>query len=133
MTIQLGWLDTNVFVHNLFDNDPLAPRCREIVDALEAGTAEGWIDITVVHELTYALSRFSQFPSRQAVHDYVETILLRDNVHADDMEMLLDTLARWLTAGGSFVDVWLAIRAQRRGLPVCSANRRHFPGVENTF
>ena len=31
---QLGWLDTNLFIHALFPRDPHYPRCQELLRAL---------------------------------------------------------------------------------------------------
>jgi predicted nucleic acid-binding protein len=65
---DLGWIDANIFIHALFRNDPFYRRSRAIIDVLEAGEAECWIDPLVVHELTYVLLRQSQFASRDEVH-----------------------------------------------------------------
>jgi hypothetical protein len=35
--IALGYLDTNLFVHALYPNDPHYPRCRALLAALAAG------------------------------------------------------------------------------------------------
>ena len=36
---ELGYLDTNLFVHALYPNDPHYPRCRTILTALAEGEA----------------------------------------------------------------------------------------------
>jgi predicted nucleic acid-binding protein len=131
--VQFGWLDTNLFVHALFPRDPHHARCRVILEALERGTGEGWLDPLVVHELSYVLGRLPAFPDRAAIHTYLRTVLLMDAVQADDKPGLLEALARWATGRVSLVDAWLAVVANRRGLPVCSVNRRDFPDVVNTF
>ena len=92
MPEQLGWLDTNLFVHALFPRDPHHARCRAIVRALEEGRAEGWLDPLVVHELSYVLSRLGQrFPTRTAIEEYLRGILLINAIHADDKAGLLET------------------------------------------
>mgnify|MGYP001465436503 CR=1 FL=1 len=131
--MQLGWLDTNIFLHSLFHNDPQYGRCREILAALEDGSAEGWIDPVIVHELTYALPRHPSFSSRQAIQGYIRNVLLTAAIHADDKEGLIEAVALWDAYGIGFADSWLRILAGRRRLPVCSANRRHFVDVGNTF
>lgn len=133
MPEQLGWLDTNLFVHSLHTNDPHRARCTELLQALQSGDAEGWIDSVVVHELTYVLSRQSQFPNRHAVLRYIRRILLASGVRTDDAEGLLDAVTLWAARGISFADAWLTIRAARRGLPVCSVNVRDFPATPNTY
>jgi predicted nucleic acid-binding protein len=130
---NLGWIDTNIFIHALFRNDPHYRSCRAIIDALEAGEAECWIDPLVVHELTYVLLRQSQFASRGEVHQFIQNLLLCDAVLAQDKNLLIDALARWATEGVSFADAWLYVLARRRGMPICSVHRADFPNLENTF
>ena len=69
MVLQLGLLDTNLFIHPLFVRDPHAARCQALIAAIERGDAAGWIDVTVVHELTYALRRVPGFSDRAMIHD----------------------------------------------------------------
>ena len=75
MTVQLGWLDTNIFVHSLFPNDQPYPRCQAILKALDEGRAEAWVDVGVLHELTYSLMRMRLFPSRLGAYTYIEEII----------------------------------------------------------
>jgi predicted nucleic acid-binding protein len=133
MTHQLGWLDTNLFVAVLFPRDRNYPRCAALFAELERGEAEGWIDPTVVHELTYVLMRTGRFPGREAIHDYVRSVLLLTGVRAHEKEALLDAIARWQIHGVGFVDAWLAVRARRDHLPVCSVNTRDFTDMVNSF
>jgi predicted nucleic acid-binding protein len=133
MTEQLGWLDTNLFVHSLYPNDPHCDRCRAHLRSLRDGRAEGWIDATVVHELTYVLIRRSLFPTRETINQYVRSHLIWESIRADDKDGLLEALARWTMQGVGFVDAWLAVLGQRRGLPVCSVNEADFSGVPNTY
>ncbi len=131
---ELGWLDTNVFIHALFRNDQNRARCLEILGLLRDGSAEGWIDPVVVHELTYVLTRLGQFRNRSALFEYVNSVLTLDAVRADDKETLLEALDLWAATDSlSFADARLTVLANKRGLPVCSANDRHFPGVVNSF
>jgi predicted nucleic acid-binding protein len=131
--IQLGWLDTNIFLHSLLPNDPHYPRCRALVRALQEGRAEGWIDVTVVHELTCTLQRLPGYRDRTRIRAYIERILGIAQIRADDKTALRETLLLWEQRGG-FVDIWLATLAGRRNLPVCSVNERDFPAdLDNTF
>jgi len=134
MTVEeLGWLDTNIFVHTLFTNDIHHHRCRAILQALQAGRAGGWIDVLIVHELTYVLGRLPQFTSRGDVHQYIRSILSLITVQAEDKDALLTTLALWATENIGFADARLIVLAQRNGLPVCTVNRRDFAAVGNSF
>jgi predicted nucleic acid-binding protein len=134
MTVQLGWLDTNIFVHSLFPNDQPYPRCQAILRALDAGRAEAWVDVGVLHELTYSLVRMRLFASRLDIYSYIEEILSCDSIHADDKPAMLDATYHWATAGVGYIDAWLTALAERRELPICSANSGDFPvHLDNTF
>lgn len=133
MVRQLGWIDTTIFVAVLFPHDPSYPACAALLLALEQGEAEGWIDPTVVHELTYVLRRTGLFPDREAIHTYVRSILLLGGVRAHDKDVMLDAIAQWQIRGIGFVDALLTTRAQRDSLPICSVNERDFLGVANSF
>lgn len=133
MREQLGWLDTNIFVHSLYVNDTHCGRCRSLLEAISRGDAEGWVDPIVLHELTYVITRRQLFPTREAIHQYVRSMLIWENLHAEDKDGLLQALARWARQNVGFVDAWLAVLAQRRGLPVCSVNAVDFAGVPNTY
>ncbi len=133
MSGQLGYLDTNPFVHALFPQDPHYPRCRVLITELNGGNAEGWLDPLVIHELTYVLLRLPHFPDRTAVEVYPQDILRAPGVRAPQRALLLAALARWAGRGGGFVDAWLATQALADGQPVCSANVRDFPDVPNAF
>lgn len=115
------------------DSDPYRAQGLAILEALEDGVSEGWIEPLVVHELTYVLSRLPAFRDRAAVHRYLQTILLKEGVQAADKSALLAALTRWRTEGSGFVDSWLAVLAWRRGLPVCSVHAQDFPDLPNTF
>jgi predicted nucleic acid-binding protein len=128
----LGYLDTNLFVHALYPNDPHYPRCRALLAGLAAGTATGWLDVVVVYELTFILARRRRFPDRPAIERYLRGILAAPGVQADDRATVLAALSRWATHGVSFADAWLLTRAQATGQPICSVNDRDF-GVPNTF
>jgi predicted nucleic acid-binding protein len=135
VTQALGWLDTNLFIHSLSQRDTHYRRCTEIVKDLARGDAEGWIDVVVVHELTYTLPRFDRqrFDSAGACHQYIRSILSYPGVRADDKDELLEILAEWDFAHIGFADARLRVLARRRNLPVCSVNRRDFSGTPNTF
>jgi predicted nucleic acid-binding protein len=140
---RLGLIDTGLFIHPLFRRDPRAPRCVAILEALERGEAEGWLDITVVHEATYALRVAPGFTraanggrvelDRGAVHAYLRPLLLLQGIRAEDRDGLVATLDRWATTGVAFGDAWLTTLAIRRHLPVCSPNQADFTDVVNTF
>jgi predicted nucleic-acid-binding protein len=133
MTVQLGYLDTNIFVHSLYPNDRHYLRCREIIAALESGAAQGWIDRIVVYELTFILARGKRFPDRPALTEYVRSIITMGGVRVEDEELLITALDRWANQGVSFADAWLFVQAMASGQPICTVNARDFKGAVNTF
>lgn len=102
---------------------------------LQSGESEGWLDLIVLHELTYVLSRlkFPGLSSRAEIAQYVQRIIVLDSVHVDAKDELIETLALWAECGIGFADARLTLLASRRSLPVCSPNVRDFPGLRNTW
>jgi predicted nucleic acid-binding protein len=133
VTGDLGYLDTNLFVHALYPNDPHYPRCHAILAALADDHASGWLDAIVVYELTFILARRRRFPDRQAIARYVRGIIDAPGVMAADKQALLMALDRWMTQGVGFADAWLYARSVTDGTSICSVNSRDFGGVLNTY
>ncbi len=113
MAVQLGWLDTNVFVHALQPNDHEYARSREVLDALAGGRAKGWLSPLVAHELTYVLRRFPAYQTRTAIQTYLLTILSNPNVQAEDKPMLVAAVTRWAVSA--------SLVPQAGSLSACSA------------
>jgi predicted nucleic acid-binding protein len=130
---ELGYLDTNIFVHHLYPNDRHYSRCRAIVAALEDGSATGWLDATIVYELTFILARGRRLPNRRAIAEYVQSIIAMPGVKAEEPQVLAAALERWAARGVGFADAWLFARALADGRPICSVNARDFTEVGNTF
>jgi predicted nucleic acid-binding protein len=134
MPKELGWLDTNVFVHALYANDKPHKRSIEILDALADGSAQGWLDPIVVHELTYLFTNgVGQFQGREDSRDFLLDIVRTPAIHAADKDVLIGAIMHWSRSTIDFADAWLSVLSRHRALPVCSANRRDFIGVPNTF
>jgi predicted nucleic acid-binding protein len=134
VTRDLGWLDTNIFVHALHRHDPFHRRCRAILNGLETGHVAGWIDPLVIHELTYVLKRIPSFTSRKDSYEYIHSVLACETIYARDKPLLVESLARWADSERlSFTDAWLLTLCQRRNMPVCSVNRNDFASVANSF
>jgi predicted nucleic acid-binding protein len=133
MPIELGWLDTNIFVHALMLGDTHQARCRDVLQALQDGRAEGWIAPSVVHELSYVLTRLPTFKTRSAIAIYLSTLLSYPGVAATDKTLLITTVGRWAAGRLSFIDALLTELAQRDGRPVCTVNARDFPTTPNSY
>ena len=56
MPVELGWLDTTIFVRAVTLGDPHRACCLELLDALSDRRATGWLAPTVAHELSYVLT-----------------------------------------------------------------------------
>jgi len=133
MTTQLGFLDTNLFVHSLYSNDRHYARCRQIIATLEDGSAQGWLDVTIVYELTFILARGRRFTDRMAIAHYVQSIISLAGVDVENEDFLLAALDRWARRGVGFADAWLFVQAMATGRPVCTVKMRDFGGASNTF
>ena len=133
MAIQLGWLDTNLFIHALYAGDREHARSRALLEALSDGRAEGWLSPLVLHELTYTLLRRPEFANRADISTYLLSILNTPGVRLEDPPTLRATLARWANGSVGFVDAYLTELAQRDGTPICSANQRDFAEVNNSY
>lgn len=133
--VRLGRLDANLFIHPLFEHDPHRGRCEEILRTLQRGGAEGWVHPVTVHELAYAPLRVrpDALRHRSDVLAYLGPVLALETVHVPGKDAVLAALHRWATGGGRFADALLTALAEAEGLPVCSVNARHFPGVRNTY
>lgn len=132
---RFGWLDTTIFVHALFQNDPHRQRCVHILQAVEKGEAEAWIDDIVIHELTCVLPRAlpEAFTDRGAVAEYLLGFLALDNIRAMHKDILIETLQHWSAHGIGFAGARLAVLARRYQFPVCTVNERDFMDVEHSF
>lgn len=133
MAEQLGWLDTNLFIHALYAGDREYARSRLLLDALADGRAEGWLSPLVLHELSYALSRRPGYGTRAAIHTYLLAILGVPGIHVEDEATVRAALSRCASGALSLVDAYLGEFAQRDNMPVCSANARDFTGVSNSY
>lgn len=133
MIAQFGYLDTNLFVHSLHPNDPHCARCQEIIDALEDGSAQGWLDATVIYELTFILVRKRRFPDRAAIAEYLRTIITLPGIRVENEALLIAAIDRWSVHGVGFADAWIFVQAMAGGQPVCTVNARDFSGVVNTY
>lgn len=132
---QFGWLDANIFIHPLFENDVQGPRCRAVLDSLLRGTGEGWVDCVTLHELTYALPRAlpKMFGRREDLCDYLMGYLTCETVLCEDKGTLIETLRLWATSTARFGDIRLVVLARTKGMPVCTVTQRDFASVANTY
>ncbi len=99
-------------------------------------SGEGYLDPVTVHELTYALQhvRPDPFSDRKEVFRYLSVFISLDSVQVADKNTLLAGL--WYWAAGKvdrFGDGRLRALAEDQDVPVCSVNRKHFTGVNNTY
>jgi len=136
---DIGWLDADLFVHPFFDNLESA-ACRRILDALRDGTATGSLDDVTVHEVLYVLWRHlaAKYPDeterRRFIARYVTGFLVLPNLDVREREVALEALHLWGSGQAqSYGDARILARARAEGRPVCSSNRRDFPGVPNAY
>lgn len=115
------WLDSNVFVHAQFRDDH-SEACRKLLAALEEGTIEGWVDTTVLHEVSYVLTRRLRW-SRQDAAEYLLLILNAPGVRTvHPQESLERAVTLWMRSDKAFVDCLLAALAEDQGSTVCTVD-----------
>lgn len=120
-----GVLDTNIFVH-AYTTDEHSAECQRFLAAIVRGDVQGWLDVLVVHELTYVLPRYVKQFTREALADYLINVIDWPGVMCD-RAILAEALTRWkMTPGASFVDAYLAAVATRQGIPVYTKDVRDF-------
>lgn len=118
---EVGWLDTNVFVHAQ-TRDASSAACRALLRALDHGEAAGWLDPVVLHELSYVLPRVLRW-DRETVAQYLSAVLLAPGVRVEGgNDVLLDAVVRWARTGAAFADAVLAARAAATDQSVCTVN-----------
>jgi predicted nucleic acid-binding protein len=100
--------------------------CRAFLQQVQAGERAVLLTAMVVHEFTYAVSRYRKEMSRQDIADYLITLMSLPSVYMDD-DAVFDAVRSWAsTSNLGFVDAYLAIRAQEGRVPVYTKNVRHF-------
>ena len=129
--MPVGLIDTNVFLHAQ-THDSLSAECLAFLDELEQGRIEAYLDVLVVHELTYALPRYRKQMTRADVAAYVLAVLQWPGI-VGETTLLADTVELWAdTPGLGFVDAYLIERATRDGAPVFTKNVAEFAAQDAT-
>jgi predicted nucleic acid-binding protein len=131
--IDYGYIDTNIFLHALFDNDPHAPRCRAILRAIEQGDARATLTFAVMHELSYRLDRTVGMRARADRAAFLLGLVHYRGMRVPESGVVRQTLDRWERSGVSFVDAYLYSCCRRENRPVCSVNARDFKGTQNSY
>lgn len=126
MTDQsIGLIDTNILIHALA-NDGQGADCRVFLEQVQDGGREVLLTTVVVHEFTYAVSRYAKRMTRVDIGGYLISLMSLPNVRVDD-GFLFETVRRWAGATDlGFVDAYLSIRAEQDRIPVYTKNLRHF-------
>ena len=120
---DVGWIDTNVFVHAQ-TTDGHSAACRAILHRLQAGEARGHLDPVVVHELTYALRNVLHWDKR-TIAKYIASIISWGTLDvAGGEDPVVSAVAIWARENISFADALLASRAMLDGSMVCTENVR---------
>lgn len=115
------WIDSNVFVHAQL-RDTHSEACRKLLAALEDGSIQGWVDTTVLHEVSYVLTRRFRW-SRENTAEYLLLILHAQGVRTvHPQEALERAVALWMRSGKAFVDCLLAALAEQQGTSVCTVD-----------
>jgi len=129
-----GFPDTNVVVHAL-TSDEHSQECRRFLELLAQGQIEAELDATVLHELTYTVSRYRKELSKSDVVRFLTWIVELDGISCD-RRLFKHALEIWGNSNGlGFVDAYLVARAIEVDEPIYSKNTRHLtvigPAVPN--
>ena len=74
-----GFLDTNVVVHSL-TNDEHLEECRRFLNQIQSGTRSITLDPLVVHELTFTIPRYAKQMSRDDVADFLLSLISQPGI-----------------------------------------------------
>lgn len=122
-----GYLDTNVVVHSLA-NDAHSTECRRFIELLQRGEIAAVLDATVLHELTYTISRYRKEFSRVDIAQFLLWMVDLEGVSCNRL-LFKATLERWGASENlGFVDAYLLARATDEGVPIYSKNVKHLGG-----
>jgi predicted nucleic acid-binding protein len=122
-----GFVDTNVFIHAVA-TDEHSVECQQFLLLLQSGQLAVRLEVAVLHELSYMLTRFHKQMTRADIADYLLMILGWLGIQAEKV-VLIDAVTRWKrTDGLAFVDAYLAERAIRDSLKIYSKNVRELRG-----
>ena len=92
--MNFPFLDTNVLLRHLLDNDPdLSPRASAFLERVEAGEIRVEISETVVAEIVFTLERSYKFP-KTAIHDALVKIIDIPGMHLPRSRIVREALRR---------------------------------------
>jgi predicted nucleic acid-binding protein len=118
-----GLLDTNILIHSI-TRDEHSTECSRFLDLVSSGEVRARLEPVVVHELTYALPRYTKQLTRQDVATMVVNLIELPGIEADT-ELLKESVLRWAaTPGLGFVDAYLAAIANREDRIIYTKNVR---------
>lgn len=118
---QTAWIDSNIFVHAQL-RDAHTEACRKLLAALEEGTIEGWVDTTVLHEISYVLTRRFRW-SRKDTAEYLLLMLHAPGVRTvHPKESIARAISLWMRSDKAFVDCLLAALSEYHGSTVCTVD-----------
>lgn len=87
-----GLVDTNVFLHAQ-TTDTHSLECRALLRALESGETQARLEISVRHDLTYALPRYVKQFGRQETGHYLRQVIAWPGIIAEK-QLLSDSMQR---------------------------------------
>lgn len=122
-----GLLDTNVLVHFLLRDDR-TEECRAFLRLVQSGERRVRLEVYVVHELTFVLSRVIKQMTRSDIVEFILQIISWPGIDCD-RDLLAGTIDRWRLPGISFVDALLATQARMSGDRVFTVNAKDFKDV----
>ena len=113
------FLDTNVFLRHLLDDDPLkSSACLALIEGLEQRTRSAWTSDLVVAELVFILSNKRTYNrSRPEIRDSLLPLVLLPGLKLVNKRLYRRIFELYTTVPIDYIDCYHAALVERRELP----------------
>jgi predicted nucleic acid-binding protein len=111
------FIDTNVFLRYLLDDDPiLSPAAREVFEAIEGGSLHAWTSDLVVAELVFVLSSKRQYAQpAEAIARALLPLLQLPNLKLPNKAIYERAFALYVDLNIDYIDAFHAALMEREG------------------
>ena len=122
----MRFVDTNVFLRFLLDDDPRkADRCEKLFRKAVAGEEALFTTDMVIAEIVWVLESYYELP-RGEVRDKVEKILNTQNLECLNKGLILNALAAYDEKNVDFADAYNAFILKMNGISEVYSYDRHY-------
>ena len=110
------FLDANVLIYYLAEDEQRAARCSGLLSRLEAGEEIAVTSDMVFAEVVWVLSSRRPRPSRESIRDALASIISFRGLNVPHKRLMLDALDLYAHTPIDFIDAYNATLMQKRGL-----------------